>query len=1269
MAEPVLQRITELPEGIEPLGPEVIPVVQGGNTVKIRADLIAPVRSVNGEIGDVVVPFEDAVDAEALERIAADVLLEAAIDFEADARADDDTTEINARIAGDAAVQATVTTETNRAVAAEAGLLATHNAHLSDAADAHDASAVSFSPAGALVSTDVQAALAELDGAKAPLGTLGEVVQDLIAATLQQGGNIGLVYDDGLGTLTVSVTGLTSTNISNFTEAAQDAVGAALAATATLSLAYNDGANSIAGTVLDSPTVAGATPAQLRDRATHTGTQTASTISDLTEVTQDTVGTMVLAGTNASVSYNDGAGTLTVGVTGLTSAQIGDFVEAAQDAVGATLTDTSTLDLTYNDGLGTISGAVLDSPLLGGQAGAFYLARANHTGTQAQSTITSLVADLAARALDNTVVHLTGNETKTGVLTLVPPASGSSALVLKQVTSQTAAPFRVRNIADTTDLYSINAAGNPVLSSGRLRIPNWNGATESNLLYLKIDWTNGPLGQENYVEDSFAIGFNHNGSGSAIDATKPVEYLHFESAYYQTSILGTTGFGTEIHFDVKKPGGGPVRRPWSMTYMWDTEEMGHAFSGSFTWLKSDTTTQMMALYESTKVLLLDNDAHLQVSAVSTDRASLVRVGGNASEPTFLGIAGSTQTPPLLDLRKADNSILFRVAVDGVTSVNAPLILNMNQNDGALVTAQTRATNEAFLRVRRKNGQTADLISLWDHTASDKLFALNAAGHPVLNAGRLRIPTTSGATESNLLYSAIPWTNGPLGQENYTDEVMTLGFNHGGSGSPIDPTQPTIFMQYESKFWQSFITSGLAFGSEIHFNHVRPGGLGQLQRPLSFSICHATGEILGSSAGSFTWYDSLNTVVDMQKHEGNKQFSLYQDYAFTIEPVSAAKATMYFGSGTQPQILAIAGATQTAPMVSVRKADNTEVFGIAASGAVTIPGFQLGNIDGDWSWRTAGATQLGVFDATAKTATFQQDTQIIFAPASSNRAAMYLGGSATEAAILIIEGSTQTARVLDLRFADNSSIMYTQADGLTYFKQPLVMNFTQNDGAFITGQPRSTSEPFMTIRRKNGQTADILQVWDHTASTKLWAVTSSGGVELAGGLALGAHITIIPAGTDTATMDLGGTSSESSLLARAGSTQTARLLDLRKSDNTSAVKVDPDGVTTISQPMILGFNNNDGAFITGQPLTTNQPWLIVRRKNGQTADPFQLWDHTASDKLWAIDKDGKPVWHSSNAQTTVGAAGGASALPLLPSKYFKVIGDDGATYVIPAYAAT
>lgn len=43
-------------------------------------------------------------------------------------------------------------------------------------------------------------------------------------------------------------------------------------------------------------------------------------------------------------------------------------------------------------------------------------------------------------------------------------------------------------------------------------------------------------------------------------------------------------------------------------------------------------------------------------------------------------------------------------------------------------------------------------------------------------------------------------------------------------------------------------------------------------------------------------------------------------------------------------------------------------------------------------------------------------------------------------------------------------------------------------------------------------------------------------------------------------------------------------------------------------------------------------------------------------------------HADHAQTTVGAAGGASALPATPTKYFKVKDSGGTEYVIPAYAA-
>jgi hypothetical protein len=42
--------------------------------------------------------------------------------------------------------------------------------------------------------------------------------------------------------------------------------------------------------------------------------------------------------------------------------------------------------------------------------------------------------------------------------------------------------------------------------------------------------------------------------------------------------------------------------------------------------------------------------------------------------------------------------------------------------------------------------------------------------------------------------------------------------------------------------------------------------------------------------------------------------------------------------------------------------------------------------------------------------------------------------------------------------------------------------------------------------------------------------------------------------------------------------------------------------------------------------------------------------------------------AGNEQTTIGAAGGASALPATPTKYFKVTDSAGTTLIIPAYAA-
>jgi len=121
-------------------------------------------------------------------------------------------------------------------------------------------------PAGAIVATNVQAALNELDAdLSSHIGVGGSQHPDVIAA-----GASGFM------------TGADKTKLN----------GIATGATA----------NSADATLLA--------------RANHTGTQTASTVSDFSEAVDDRVAALLVAGSNVTLTYNDGAGTLTVASSG-----------------------------------------------------------------------------------------------------------------------------------------------------------------------------------------------------------------------------------------------------------------------------------------------------------------------------------------------------------------------------------------------------------------------------------------------------------------------------------------------------------------------------------------------------------------------------------------------------------------------------------------------------------------------------------------------------------------------------------------------------------------------------------------------------------------------------------------------------------------------------------------------------------------------------------------------------------------------------------------
>lgn len=104
----------------------------------------------------------------------------------------------------------------------------------------------------------------------------------------------------------------------------------------------------------------GATIAQVRDRSTHTGTQTAFTISDFTEAAQDAVGAMARNGSFVELVYDDAANTLTADLV-----SVPEFMVTAHESALSIL-EGQIVDLgSYAENLNELGDVVLTSPTSG----------------------------------------------------------------------------------------------------------------------------------------------------------------------------------------------------------------------------------------------------------------------------------------------------------------------------------------------------------------------------------------------------------------------------------------------------------------------------------------------------------------------------------------------------------------------------------------------------------------------------------------------------------------------------------------------------------------------------------------------------------------------------------------------------------------------------------------------------------------------------------------------------------------------------------------
>lgn len=136
---------------------------------------------------------------------------------------------------------------------------------------------------------------------------------------------------------------------------------------------------------------ANSTDSALRDRSTHTGSQTSATISDFTEAVQDAVAGFLSGTSGVSVTYDDTNNTLTL--TG--SGAAGIDAEGVRDAIGVAMVGAGNITVVANDAADTIT---ISTTATVNATDAALRDRSTHTGTQAQSTITNLTTDLAAKA-------------------------------------------------------------------------------------------------------------------------------------------------------------------------------------------------------------------------------------------------------------------------------------------------------------------------------------------------------------------------------------------------------------------------------------------------------------------------------------------------------------------------------------------------------------------------------------------------------------------------------------------------------------------------------------------------------------------------------------------------------------------------------------------------------------------------------------------------------------------------------------------------------
>ncbi len=388
--------------------------------------------------------------------------------------------------------------------------------------------------------------------------------------------------------------------------------------------------------------------ANLRDRSTHTGTQTSSTISDINETVEDIIGTKVVAGTNISISYNDTTGETTVTGTGggavdSVNSQTGVVVLDADDISDAGTTNkyTTAADISKLAGIealaevNNISDVNATDLTDGGDTtlhthdGRYYTEGETDTllSGKANSSHTHVKADITDFVHTHVISDTTGLQTaldgKVDENTAITGATKTKITYDSKGLITSGADATTADISDTTNKRYVTDAQLTVIG-------NTSGT--------------------NTGDQTITLTGNVTGSGTGSFATTiandAVTYAKIQNVSAASKLLGrgdsgsgdveeiTIGSGLTMTGTTLSASGGGGGSPGGSTTQVQYNNAG-AFGGASNILVKDNS------------LVLNNEASPTAASANTAKLTATKVGNGISMPSFLSENGLKTLQPFI----------------------------------------------------------------------------------------------------------------------------------------------------------------------------------------------------------------------------------------------------------------------------------------------------------------------------------------------------------------------------------------------------------------------------------------------------------------------------------------------------------------------------------------------------------------------------------------------------------------------------------------------